>query len=63
MITVDGQAADTQERLHTVCQHLELTFAFNDLELAWSDHNGLPSGSVPRIRVAAIKEHVIQKTS
>jgi hypothetical protein len=58
MVTVDGQPADTQERLHTVCHHLDLTFAFNDLELAWSDHNGLPPGSLPRIRVAAIKEHV-----
>lgn len=57
-ITVDGQSADTQERLRIVCNHLDLAFAFNDLELAWSDYRGLPSGSQPRIRVAAVKEHV-----
>ncbi len=57
-ITVDGQPADTHERLYIVCVHLDLAFAFNALELAWSDHRGLPSGSQSRIRVAAIKEHV-----
>jgi hypothetical protein len=57
-ITVDNQPADTPERLLIICDHLDLAFAFNDLELAWSDHSGLPSGSQPRIRVAAIKEHV-----
>jgi hypothetical protein len=57
-ITVDGKPADTHERLYLVCVHLDLAFAFNALETAWSDHRGLPSGSQPRIRVAAIKEHV-----
>jgi very-short-patch-repair endonuclease len=57
-ITVDGQPADTQERLYLVCVHLDLALAFNALEVAWSDHGGLPSGSQSRIRVAAIKEHV-----
>ena len=57
-ITVDGQPADTHERHAIVCVHLDLAFAFNALELAWSDHRGLPSGSQLRIRVAAIEEHV-----
>ena len=57
-ITVDGQLADTQERLQVVRNHLDVTLTFDALELAWSDHNGLPSGSQLRIRVAAIKEHV-----
>ncbi len=57
-ITVDGQLADTRERLQVVCDYIDLVFAFNELEAAWSDHNGLPSGSQLRIRVVAIKEHV-----
>lgn len=57
-ITVDGQPADTQERLYLVCAHLDLALAFSALEVAWSDHGGLPSGSQSRIRAAAIKEHV-----
>ena len=57
-ITVDGQPADTQERLQVVCDHLDLVLAFDALELAWLDYNGLPSASQFRIRVAAIKEHV-----
>jgi hypothetical protein len=57
-ITVDGQPADTHERLYMVCVHLDLALAFNALEIAWSDHGGLPSGSQSRIRAAAIKEHV-----
>ena len=57
-ITVDGQPADTHERLYIVCVHLDLALAFKALEIAWSDHGGLPSGSQSRIRVAAIKEHV-----
>ena len=57
-ITVDGQPADSQERLQVVCDHLDLVLAFDALELAWLDANGLPSASQFRIRVAAIKEHV-----
>jgi very-short-patch-repair endonuclease len=57
-ITVDGQPADTHERLSLVCVHLDVGLAFNALEVAWSDHQGLPSGSQSRIRVAAIREHV-----
>ena len=57
-ITVDGQPADTPERLYMVCAHVDLALAFKALEVAWSDHRGLPSGSQSRIRVAAIKEHV-----
>jgi very-short-patch-repair endonuclease len=57
-ITVDGRPADTPERLNMVCVQLDLTLAFNALEVAWSDHHGLPSGSQSRIRIAAIGEHV-----
>jgi hypothetical protein len=57
-ITVDGQLADTHERLQIVCDYIDRELAFNALELAWSDHSGLPSGSQLRIRVIAIKEHV-----
>ncbi len=56
--TVDGQAADTAERLRFVCDHIDLILALQTLELAWSDYGGLPPGSQPRIRMAAIKEHV-----
>lgn len=57
-VTVDGQPAETPDRLQVVCDHLDLTFAFEGMELAWSDHGGLPTGSQPRIRLAAIREHV-----
>ena len=57
-VAVDGQPATTMDRLQKVCDHLDLTSAFVALELAWSDHDGLPSDSQLRIRVAAIKEHV-----
>jgi len=58
VVTVDGQTAVTPDRLQIVCDFLDLTFAFEGMELAWSDHGGLPSGSQPRIRLAAIREHV-----
>jgi very-short-patch-repair endonuclease len=57
-ITVNGQVADTAERLRIVCDHLDLILALHALELAWSDYGGLPPGSQPRIRMAAIREHV-----
>ncbi len=57
-VTVDGQPAETPERLQVVCDHLDLTFAFEGMELAWSDHGRLPTGSQPGIRLAAIREHV-----
>lgn len=57
-ITVNGQVADTAERLRIVCDHLDLILALRALELAWSDYGGLPPGSQPRIRMAAIREHV-----
>jgi very-short-patch-repair endonuclease len=57
-ITVNGRVADTAERLRIVCDHIDLVLTFQSLELAWSDHGGLPSGSQPRIRAAAIKEQV-----
>ncbi len=57
-VTVDGQPADTPDRLQLVCHHLDLTFAFRDLEIAWSEHRDLPAGPQPRIRLAAIREHV-----
>jgi AAA domain len=57
-VTVDGQAAETPERLQVVCDYLDLTFAFESMERAWSDHGGFPTGSQPRIRLAAIREHV-----
>jgi very-short-patch-repair endonuclease len=57
-VTVDGQPADTHERLQAVCNHLSLAFAINDLEQAWADHGGLPASSQLRIRLTAIKEHV-----
>lgn len=57
-VTVNGQRPDTLERLQVVCTHLDLTVAIEDVQLAWSDHGGLPAGSELRIRLAAIKEHV-----
>ena len=57
-VTVDGQPADTPEQLQAVCHHLDLTFALEALERAWSDHGGLPAGSELRLRLAGIKEHV-----
>ncbi len=57
-ITVNGLVADTAERLRIVCDHIDLTLVLQALELTWSDYGGLPAGSLPRIRVAAIKEHV-----
>ncbi len=57
-VTVDGQAADTAERLQAVCMHLDLTFAIEDMQRAWADHGGLPAGSDLRIRLVAIKEHI-----
>jgi hypothetical protein len=62
-ITVDGEPSDTPERLRLVCIHLDLVLAFDALEQAWSDHNGLPSDSQPPIRLAAIKEHVVSLAS
>src|SRR4029077_7103765 len=44
-VTVDGQPADTVERLQVVCKHLDLTVAIEDLQRAWSDRGGLPAGS------------------
>jgi very-short-patch-repair endonuclease len=57
-VSVDGQPADTIERLQAVCKHLDLTVAIEDVQHAWTDHGGLPSGSDLRMRVAAIKEQV-----
>lgn len=57
-VTVDGQPADTQERLDTLRDHLDMTFAVRELEQIWADHGGLPHGSQLRIRLAAIREHV-----
>jgi very-short-patch-repair endonuclease len=57
-ITVDGYVADTAERLRIVCDHVDFVLALQALELAWSDYGGLPPGSQPRIRMAAIQEHV-----
>ena len=57
-VTVDGQPADTVERLKALCKHLELTLAIANLQLLWADHGGLPTGSEIRTRLAAIKEHV-----
>ncbi len=44
--------------LWLVCHHLDLTFAFSDLEVAWSQHGDLPIGPQARIRLAVIREHV-----
>ena len=57
-VTVDGKRADTSERLQVVCDYLDVTFAFADLELAWSDHGGLPHGAQLRLRLAAMGEHI-----
>jgi very-short-patch-repair endonuclease len=57
-ITVDGYVADTTERLRIVCDYIDFVLALQALELAWSDYGGLPPGSQPRIRMAAIQEHV-----
>jgi hypothetical protein len=37
-VLVDGRPANTPNRLKLVSKHLDLTFAFEDLERAWSDH-------------------------
>jgi very-short-patch-repair endonuclease len=57
-ITVNGQVADTADRLRIVCDRIDLALTFQALDAAWSHHGGLPSGSQPRIRAAAVKEHV-----
>ena len=57
-VTVDGQPAETSDRLELVCHHLDLGFAFGDLEVAWSDYRDLPTGPQARIRLAGIKEHI-----
>ncbi len=57
-IIVGGQPADNPTRLQFVCHHLDVLLAFKSLEEAWSDHGGLPDGSSPRIRLAAVKEHI-----
>lgn len=57
-VKVDNRAADSVERLKFVCAHLDFTLAIQDLERAWEDHGGLPVSSQPRIRLAAIGEHV-----
>jgi very-short-patch-repair endonuclease len=57
-ITVNGLVADTAERLRVVCDHIDLTLTLQTIELVWSDHGGVPPGSLLRIRVAAIKEHL-----
>lgn len=57
-VAVDGQPADTVERLQAVCEHMDLGFAIENMERAWADHGGLPAGSELRTRLAAIKEHV-----
>ena len=57
-VFVDGQPADSIERLHMVCKHADLTVAIDDLQRTWTDHGGLPSGSDLRMRVVAIKEQV-----
>lgn len=57
-VAVDGQPADTVERLQALCEYLEIGFAIENMERAWADHGGLPAGSELRMRLAAIKEHV-----
>ena len=57
-VTVDGQPADTVERLQLVVEYLNLTFAVEDIERIWHDHGGLPQGSELRLRLVAINEHV-----
>ena len=57
-VSVDGQPADSVERLKLVCRYLDFTFAVQALELAWADHGGLPASSQPLMRIAAIEEHV-----
>jgi hypothetical protein len=39
-VSVDGQPADTIERLQAVCKHLDLTVAIEDVQHAWTDHGG-----------------------
>ncbi len=57
-VIVGGQPADNPARLQLVCRHLDMVIAFRSLEETWADHGGLPDGSSPRIRLAAVKEHV-----
>jgi very-short-patch-repair endonuclease len=57
-VRIDDQPADSMERLTLVCTHLDFGFAVQDLERVWADHGGLPASSQPRIRLAAINEHV-----
>jgi very-short-patch-repair endonuclease len=57
-IKVDGVVADTPERFRIVCDYIDLMLSLRSLDLAWSDHGGLPSGAQLRVRTAAIKEHV-----
>jgi very-short-patch-repair endonuclease len=57
-ITVNGQVADTADRLRIVGDHIDLALAFDALDRAWSDFGGLPPGSQLRIRAAAVAEHI-----
>ncbi len=57
-VTVDGQPADTEDRLFLICNHIDLSFAFADLDQAWAECGGLPPSSQPRIRLAAVKGQV-----
>lgn len=57
-LKVDGQVADTAERLRLVCDYIDLVHTLRLLDVAWSDRGGLPAASQLRVRVAAIREHV-----
>lgn len=57
-VTVDGQPANSKDRLTSVRLHIDTALAFDDLERAWSDLGGLPKSSERRIRLATAKEQV-----
>lgn len=57
-ITVDGQPAASEELLGFVCAYLDMTLALRDLDGAWEEYGGLPTGSQISIRLAAIKEQI-----
>ncbi|HLG85919.1 MAG TPA: AAA domain-containing protein [Alphaproteobacteria bacterium] len=57
-VTIDGQPADTEERLLLACDYLDLNLAFNAMDKVWADFGGLPSGSQYKLRFAAISEQI-----
>ena len=55
-ILVDGEAAIGSEALQAVCDHLDLEFAFTELQAAWNGVGVPLTAGDRRVRVAVLKE-------